>query len=172
MNAPTFGVVRKPLRIPYVLRSTLAEDRDVSVTLSVDGESARTEIVRVPAMGQMDRSIFLDAGDDGRCHALASHSSRRQRVCDREQRALGENVGARGTTRGSRRRVLPEVGVPLSPERARERSGCRCDVSSLPSRISEGGRWSNLHREFSSAARTQSFLTSCFSATSASRRNS
>lgn len=50
MDAPTFGVVEKPLRIPFVVRSSLGQDRDVTVTLDVDGEPKATEIVRVPAM--------------------------------------------------------------------------------------------------------------------------
>ncbi|MCB1126530.1 MAG: VWA domain-containing protein, partial [Verrucomicrobiae bacterium] len=32
MDTPTFGVAEKPLRIPFVVRSTLGQDRDVTVT--------------------------------------------------------------------------------------------------------------------------------------------
>ncbi len=57
MHAPTFGVAKKPLRIPFVVRSALGQDRDVSVTLSVDEKPTMTKMVRVPAMGQAQQNI-------------------------------------------------------------------------------------------------------------------
>ena len=52
MDAPTYAVVNKQLRIPFVVRSTLGQDRDVSVTLGVNKESTATKLIRVPAMSQ------------------------------------------------------------------------------------------------------------------------
>ena len=57
MNAPTFGVVRKVLRIPFVLRSALGQDRDVRVTLYVDDEPVQSKRVQVPAMGQVQQDM-------------------------------------------------------------------------------------------------------------------
>ena len=57
MDAPTFGVTNKQLRIPFVVRSTLGQDRDVSVTLSVNNEATVTKVVRVPAMSQAQDNI-------------------------------------------------------------------------------------------------------------------
>jgi len=57
MHAPTFGVVQKPLRIPFVVRSTLGQDRDVSVTLRVNEKPTVTKVVRVPAMGQAQQTV-------------------------------------------------------------------------------------------------------------------
>ena len=57
MDAPTFGVTNKQLRIPFVVRSTLGQDRDVSVTLSVNNEARVTKVVRVPAMSQAQENI-------------------------------------------------------------------------------------------------------------------
>ena len=57
MDAPTFGVTKKQLRIPFVVRSTLGQDRDVSVTLSVNDEATVTKVVRVPAMSQAQENI-------------------------------------------------------------------------------------------------------------------
>ena len=57
MDAPTFGVVKKQLRIPFVVRSTLGQDRDVSVTLNVNNEAIVTKVVRVPAMSQAQENI-------------------------------------------------------------------------------------------------------------------
>ena len=57
MDAPTFGVVKKQLRIPFVVRSTLGQDRDVSVTLNVNDEATVTKVVHVPAMSQAQENI-------------------------------------------------------------------------------------------------------------------
>ena len=66
MDAPTFGVIRKPLRIPFTVRSTLGQDRDVSVTLNINEEPMIAEVVRVPAMGQAQQNMVwtpLTTGD-------------------------------------------------------------------------------------------------------------
>ena len=57
IDAPTFGVTRKPLRIPFTIRSTLGQDRDVNVTLKIDGKPTVTAVVRVPAMGQAQQNM-------------------------------------------------------------------------------------------------------------------
>ena len=57
MDAPTFGVTNKQLRIPFIVRSTLGQDRDVSVTLSVNEKATVTKVVRVPAMSQAQDNI-------------------------------------------------------------------------------------------------------------------
>ena len=58
MDAPTFGVAGKPLRIPFAIRSTLAQDREVSVSLKVDGAPTKTKVIRVPAMGLAEGSMI------------------------------------------------------------------------------------------------------------------
>jgi hypothetical protein len=57
MDAPTFGVAQKPLRIPFVVRSTLGQHRDLNVTLNVNDQPAMTKVVRVPAMGQTQQNL-------------------------------------------------------------------------------------------------------------------
>ncbi len=57
MDAPTFGVANKPLRIPFVVESTLGQDREVSVTLDVEGEPTLTKSIRIPAMGQAQGNL-------------------------------------------------------------------------------------------------------------------
>ena len=65
IDAPTFGVIRKPLRIPYTVRSTLGQDRDVTVTLKVNGKPTVTEMVRVPAMGQAQQNMVWTSQTTG-----------------------------------------------------------------------------------------------------------
>ena len=57
MDAPTYAVANKQLRIPFVVRSTLGQDRDVSVTLSVNKKSTVTKLIRVPAMSQAQENM-------------------------------------------------------------------------------------------------------------------
>ena len=65
MDAPTYGVANKQLRIPFVVRSTLGQDRDVRVTLSVDKKATVTKVVRVPAMSQAQENIVWTPGAEG-----------------------------------------------------------------------------------------------------------
>ena len=65
MDAPTYGVANKQLRIPFVVRSTLGQDRDVRVTLSVDKKATVTKVVRVPAMSQAQENIVWMPGPEG-----------------------------------------------------------------------------------------------------------
>ncbi len=73
MDAPTFAVVNKQIRIPFVVRSTLGQDRDVRVTLNINSRQPTvsdnqqstvsnnqqpiTKVVRVPAMRQAQDNI-------------------------------------------------------------------------------------------------------------------
>ena len=57
MDAPTYAVVNKQLRIPFVVRSTLGQDRDVRVTLSINKESTVTKLIRIPAMSQAQENM-------------------------------------------------------------------------------------------------------------------
>ena len=58
-------MTRKPLRIPYTVRSTLGQDRDVSVTLKVNGKPTVTEVIRVPAMGQAQQNMVWTSQTTG-----------------------------------------------------------------------------------------------------------
>lgn len=66
MDAPTYAVVNKQLRIPFIVRSTLGQDRDVNVTLTqaykglrdnVNKKATVSKLIRVPAMGQAQENI-------------------------------------------------------------------------------------------------------------------
>jgi hypothetical protein len=57
MDAPTFAVAGKPLRIPFTVGSVLGQERELSVILRVDGEPVTEKVVSVPAMGQVRQSL-------------------------------------------------------------------------------------------------------------------
>ena len=57
MDAPTFAVLNKQLRIPFVVRSTLGQDRDVNVTLSIDKKPVISKLIRVPAMSHAQENM-------------------------------------------------------------------------------------------------------------------
>ena len=65
VDVPTYAVANKQLRIPFVLRSTLGRDQDVSVTLSVDKKPTLTKVVQVPAMGQAQDNMVWTPPDTG-----------------------------------------------------------------------------------------------------------
>ncbi|MCP4190131.1 MAG: hypothetical protein GY768_05835 [Planctomycetaceae bacterium] len=57
-DAPTFGVISKALRIPFVIQSALPQDYDVTVSLTTsDGEQV-TKQVRIPAMDRLEDAIL------------------------------------------------------------------------------------------------------------------
>jgi len=58
MDLPTFGILNKPLRIPFVLKSTLGQDHDISVVLSVNDKQTLSKTVRLPAMGQVQQDMI------------------------------------------------------------------------------------------------------------------
>ena len=65
VDVPTYAVANKQLRIPFVVRSTLGQDQDVSVTLSVDKKPTLTKVVRVPAMGQAQDNMVWTPPETG-----------------------------------------------------------------------------------------------------------
>ena len=57
LDAPTFGVVNKPTRIPFSINSTMARDAQVSIVLSSsDGDDIQGEFV-VPANGMLQQAF-------------------------------------------------------------------------------------------------------------------
>lgn len=65
MDAPTYGVTKKQLRIPFVVRNTLGQDRDVNLTLSIDDKQTVTKVITVPAMGQAQDNMAWTPKDTG-----------------------------------------------------------------------------------------------------------
>ncbi len=65
IDAPTFGVTKKQLRIPFVVRNTLGQDRDVSIALSIDDVPTTTKTITVPAMGQAQDNIAWTPQETG-----------------------------------------------------------------------------------------------------------
>ncbi len=65
MDAPTYGVTKKQLRIPFVVRNTLGQDRDVNLTLSVNDTPTVNKIITVPAMGQAQENMAWTPQETG-----------------------------------------------------------------------------------------------------------
>ena len=57
IDAPAYAVVNKQLRIPFVVRSTLGQERDVNVTLSINKKATVSKLIRVSAMGQAQENM-------------------------------------------------------------------------------------------------------------------
>jgi hypothetical protein len=58
VDAPTFGVLGKPLRIPFVLDSSLPRDTVATLTLKPSSGPPVTQQVTVPANGQLSETIL------------------------------------------------------------------------------------------------------------------
>lgn len=56
-DAPTFGVADKPVRIPFSLESTLPQDLDTTLTLTVTQDESYKIPVRIPAMGKLQTAF-------------------------------------------------------------------------------------------------------------------
>ena len=65
MDVPTYGVTKKQLRIPFVVRNTIGQDREVNLTLSIDDKSTFTKVITVPAMGQAQDNMSWTAKETG-----------------------------------------------------------------------------------------------------------
>jgi hypothetical protein len=65
MDAPTYGVTKKQLRIPFVVRNTLGQDRDVNLTLSVNDAPTVNKVITVPAMGQAQENMAWTPQETG-----------------------------------------------------------------------------------------------------------
>ncbi len=65
VDAPTFGVVGKPIRIPFVIDCMLPRDLDVTVTLTPSSGEAVTAEVTLPAMGRLEETILWTPAEVG-----------------------------------------------------------------------------------------------------------
>ena len=58
VDAPTFGVVSKRMRIPFVIESALPRDHEVTVSLTPSSGREVTKRVTIPAMGQLEDAML------------------------------------------------------------------------------------------------------------------
>ena len=78
LDAPTFGVVGKSVRIPFTLESSLSREYVTTVTLQTsDGEKLSKEIHIAP-MGRTTDSILWKPKNDRRLHRYARGSAERR----------------------------------------------------------------------------------------------
>ena len=57
VDAPTFGVIGKSIRVPYVIQSSLPRDHDVVVTMQPSKGEPIEQQVRIPAMGTLQEAF-------------------------------------------------------------------------------------------------------------------
>lgn len=65
VDAPTFGVLGKPLRIPFVIESSLPRETTAAVTLTPSQGAAVSTQVTIPAMGRLNDTILWTPPDTG-----------------------------------------------------------------------------------------------------------
>jgi hypothetical protein len=64
-DAPTFGVAQKAMRVPFVVKSTLAHPYDTTISLSSTSGQTVRKTIRVPAMGQIQETITYQPKQTG-----------------------------------------------------------------------------------------------------------
>ena len=65
VDAPTFGVAGKALRIPFVIDSSLPRETTATVTLTPSSGETVTSQVTIPAMGQLNDSLLWTPYEEG-----------------------------------------------------------------------------------------------------------
>src|SRR5690606_21447502 len=65
LNAPTFGVTGKQVRVPFTIESTLPREHLATVTLKASDGGVVTKEVRVAAMGRTTESLVWDPPGSG-----------------------------------------------------------------------------------------------------------
>ena len=65
VDAPTFGVVSKPVRIPFVIENALPRDHEVTVTLTPSSGAVVAKRVTIPAMGQLEDALLWRPDETG-----------------------------------------------------------------------------------------------------------
>jgi hypothetical protein len=65
LDAPTIGVVNKPLRIPFVIDNWLPRDHNVTVTLTSSDGKKITKEIRLPAMGRFQDTMSWTPEKEG-----------------------------------------------------------------------------------------------------------
>ncbi len=65
VQAPTFGVVGKPMRIPFVIESALPRDYDTTITLTPSRGDPITKDIRIPAMGRLEDAVTWTPAEVG-----------------------------------------------------------------------------------------------------------
>jgi len=65
LDAPTFGVVGKPLRIPFAVESALTEDWTATVELTTTGGETLSRQIVVPSMSRLDDAFTWQPGIAG-----------------------------------------------------------------------------------------------------------
>ncbi len=65
VDAPTFGVAGKPIRIPFVIDCMLPREKDVTVTLTPSSGEVVTAEVMLPAMSRVEETILWTPEETG-----------------------------------------------------------------------------------------------------------
>ena len=141
LDAPTFGVAGKSVRIPFTIESSLPREYVTTVTLRTSDGDEVTKEVRIAADGphQRLRCVWKPkaTGDFTLTLDVPKHADE---TLDRQQPADRADRDPRGEAAGAGRRVVPALGVPLPAECPVARSGRRGLVPAVPPGAEQGRR--------------------------------
>ncbi len=131
LDAPTFGVAGKAVRIPFTIESAMPRAYATTVTLKTSDGDIADQGGQGRADGADQRRDHLEAARQGGLHARPGDPQAPGGVPGRQQRPQGADRDPRGEAPRPRGRVDAAVGVSLPPERPLARSrGSSCRASS------------------------------------------
>ncbi len=140
LDAPTFGVAGKSVRIPFTIESSLPREFVTTVTLRTsEGDEVQKEVKLAPMGRTTDWVVWKPraTGDVTLTLEVPRHPDETLTDNNKLERA---DRDPRGEAQGPARRVVPAVGVSLPPQRAVARPGRRGLVPPLPPGPDEAGR--------------------------------
>lgn len=139
LDAPTFAILGKSVRIPFTIESSLPRDYVTNVVLLVQ---RRRSVQGGPHCrdGRYQRLAGVEAGGTWRHDADAGSPPAPRRNDNRQQQAERAGFRPQREAEGPARGVVSALGVPLSPQRLVARSGRRAVVHVVPPRYRQARR--------------------------------
>ncbi|MDV6033494.1 MAG: hypothetical protein F9B45_26075 [Phycisphaera sp. RhM] len=106
-DVPTFGVVGKPVRVPFTIRNWFSETRDVTVSLLQDDRAADAQTVSIRGGARFD-GAFVWQSDQAGTYTLTFQTPVIESEMNRENNRLSKTI----EIREEKLRVLVIEGIP------------------------------------------------------------
>jgi len=120
-DVPAFAVAGKPLRIPFIIESSLPRDEPATLEMKSSTGEVITKPVVIPAMSRLEDVITWKPENAGEIK-LTLTVRRQARSAISTTTPSRPALDPEGTVARPRHRLLPALGISLPPQCARARS--------------------------------------------------